>query len=330
MEPPRLQSLDWHQLELRYAPLRLADPSAIARLARSIAVNGQLVPCIGVIRAEGAIVLVDGYRRVAALKQLGRDTVEVECWCGDLTHVLLGVLARARSRALAPIEEAYLLRELMAEASLSQHEIARRCDRDVSWVNRRLQLLTGLPDSVLEAVRRGDVSTWAAVRILAPLARANTAHSEQILAGLRKTPLSTRQLTAWFEQYQRASKDVRARMVEAPGLLLNALTAQQEQKRSVSLRDGPEGEVLADIRLLDSVSARLSRKLCALSTSSPTALPPAVTAATSSLYHALESLQHHLMRICHHDTPSALPSGTDTASTRPGRTRDQPEPEAVA
>ncbi len=38
--------LDLHRLELRYAALRLRDAPAITRLAQSIAVNGQLVPCI--------------------------------------------------------------------------------------------------------------------------------------------------------------------------------------------------------------------------------------------------------------------------------------------
>jgi hypothetical protein len=44
------------------------------------------------------------------------------------------------------------------------------------------------------------------------LARANSAHAEQLLATLRTTPLSTRQLAHWFAQYQRASRPVRERM----------------------------------------------------------------------------------------------------------------------
>lgn len=213
-------TLDLHRLELRYASLRLPDLPAITRLARSIAADGQLVPCI-VVAGEGqAFILVDGYRRIAALRSLGRDRAEVECWPVDLVHALLGVLARTHSRSFAPIEEAFLLRELISGASLSQHEVARRCGRDVSWVNRRLQLLGGLSDALLEAVRQGRVSTWAAVRILGPLARANSAHAERLLATLRQTPLSTRQLANWFAQYQRAARPVRERMVESPKLLL--------------------------------------------------------------------------------------------------------------
>jgi ParB-like chromosome segregation protein Spo0J len=152
-------TLDLHRLDLRYASLHLPDPPAITRLARSIAADGQLVPCIAVTGEGEAFILVDGYRRIAALRHLGRNTAEVECWQADLAQALLGVLARTRSRSFAPIEEAFLLRELISGGQLSQHEVARRCGRDVSCVSRRLQLLGGLSDALLEAVRQGQVST---------------------------------------------------------------------------------------------------------------------------------------------------------------------------
>ena len=44
-----------------------------------------------------------------------------------------------------------MLRELAGEAGLSQHELARRTGRDVSWVNRRLKLLDALSEELLEA-----------------------------------------------------------------------------------------------------------------------------------------------------------------------------------
>jgi hypothetical protein len=143
---------------------------------------------------------------------------------------------------------------------------------------------------------------WAAVRILGPLARANAAHAEQLLASLRKTPLSTRQLANGFAQYQRASRPVRERLVESPQLLLEAVAARQEEKVAERLREGPEGEGLADLRLLEAVGARLKRRLSALSLPL-TALSPAVTAVVASLQPALESLQRHLTRVCPHDIP---------------------------
>ena len=88
--------LDLHRLELRFADSRLVEPRAVARLAESIERCGQIVPCI-VVAAPGsqdgegggaqALVLIDGYRRVGALRRLGRDTVGVEQWSCDLTSV---------------------------------------------------------------------------------------------------------------------------------------------------------------------------------------------------------------------------------------------------
>jgi hypothetical protein len=61
----------------------------------------------------------------------------------------------------------------------------------------------------------------------------------------------------------------------------SAVAARQEEKVAERLREGPEGEVLADLRILEAVGARLKRRLSALSSPS-TALPPAITAAVAS------------------------------------------------
>ena len=170
--PPAMTSMDshhlevdLHQLDLRFAASRLVDPQAVARIAQSIERCGQIVPCI-VVAPPGGVgagseppVLIDGYRRVAALRRLGRDTASVEQWTCGLAEAVLGVLARAQDRSFASIEEALLLRELMQGQGLSQHDLARRCGRDASWVSRRLQLLSGLPDAALAAVRTGKLSS---------------------------------------------------------------------------------------------------------------------------------------------------------------------------
>ncbi len=159
MDSQRLD-LDLHRLELRFAGSRLLEPRAVARIAHSIERCGQIVPCIVVAVPGGAggeleqLVLIDGYRRIAALRRLGRDTASVERWTCDVTDALLGLLARTQNRPFASIEEALLIRELLQEQGLSQHDVARRCGRDVSWVSRRLQLLSGLPDAALTAGAR--------------------------------------------------------------------------------------------------------------------------------------------------------------------------------
>ncbi|HVA19370.1 MAG TPA: ParB N-terminal domain-containing protein [Solirubrobacteraceae bacterium] len=263
--------IDLHRLELRFAETRLPEPRAIERLAQSIEQCGQLIPCVAV-PADGAQppplierwVLIDGYRRVAALKRLGRDTAQVQVWRCELAHGLLQALACAQARRSDPIEEALLLRELLEGFGLTQHELARRSGRNISWVNRRLTLLTGLPQECLAAVRTGTVSCWAATRVLAPLARANATHAAALLKAAREQPLSTRELSEWFAHYQRASRPVRERMVVQPGLFLKALRAREQEHHLEQLRSGPEGQILSDLRHLDALIGRLRERLAAL------------------------------------------------------------------
>ena len=302
MDSHRLE-LDLHQLDLRFAASRLVDPQAVARIAQSIERCGQIVPCIVAPAPGGAgagaapLVLIDGYRRVAALRRLGRDTASVEQWTCGLTEAVLGVLARAQDRSFAIIEEALLLRELMQGHGLSQQDLARRCGRDVSWVSRRLQLLSGLPDAALAAVRTGKLSAWAANRVVVPLARANAAHADSLLAALAASPLSTRELQCWFAHYQQAAQTVRERMVGDPRLFLNALRANDERRAGDRLRDGPEGECIVDLRCLEAVIARLTDRAAALQS-----VPLALTAAVPRLWSALDVLTIAIHRGNRHDS----------------------------
>src|SRR5258708_5193628 len=125
---------------------------------------------------------------------------------GDLPGPVPGVLARAQGRPCAAIEEALQVREITQGVGLSQHEVARRCGRDVSWVSRRLQLLSALPDAAVVAVREGRLSTGAAARVLPPLARANGEQADRMLTALAGAPPSTRELRCWVKHYEGASR----------------------------------------------------------------------------------------------------------------------------
>jgi len=331
MQTPWLD-LDLHRLELRFAAARLVEPRAVERIARSIEVGGQIVPCIAVAEApvtawQGSerLVLVDGYRRVAALRRLGRDTARVECWSCELSEALLSVLARTQSRPFAAIEEALQLRELTQGLGLSQHEVARRCGRDVSWVSRRLQLISALPDTALEAVRTGRLSSWAVGRVIAPLARANAEHARHLLQALEGTPLSTRALRSWFGHYQSAGHTMRQRLVDHPRLFVEAQQERAEQERGELLRDGPEGECEADLRRLNVIIARLRKRLPGLRPLSDT-----VVSAVPRLKVSLEALCNDIERYAQHDSDRDPHQRANPAGARPQPARDQPTAAAVA
>ena len=323
--------LDLYRLELRFAETRLPEPRAVERLAQSIEQCGQLIPCVAV--PSGGVqpppvkerwVLIDGYRRVAALKRLGRDTAQVQVWRCELAQGLLQALACAQARRLDPIEEALLLRELLEGFGLTQHELARRSGRDVSWVNRRLTLLTGLPQECLAAVRAGTLSCWAATRVLAPVARANAAHAAALLQAAREQPLSTRELSEWFTHYQRASRPVRERMVGQPGLFLKALRARQQDRDVDELRSGPEGQIVSDLRHLDALIGRLRERLAALPGQQ---LPREVLEVLRCLRARLVIWCQELGRYDHDQTgdPECGTHALPAKATQPARDHARPE-----
>jgi ParB family transcriptional regulator, chromosome partitioning protein len=256
-ELTQVKTLEIAHLDLRYAHTRIRRPEAVLPLMRSLEKWGQLRP-VSVVRPDSAChVLVDGYLRVEALRRCGKDVVLAEVWLCNEMEALLQVLIREQERRWEALEEASLIRELHDRYELSQETIARLLGRDKSWVCRRLSLLSALPDEVLDAVRSGDLSPWAASRVLAPLARANPEHAK----ALSQAHLPTREMEELFRHYQKANRKERERMMLDPVLFLKALRAREEESRSHSLKEGPEGKWLKDMKVVAHMLVRLGKAL---------------------------------------------------------------------
>lgn len=319
------EDIELSRLELRFASARVSDARAVERLARSIDQCGQLIACIAIADAE-RLVLIDGYRRVAALRTLGRDTASVERWHCSVAEGLLTVLTRSRSRPFAAIEEALLLRELVSVFALSQREAARRSGRDVSWVQRRLQLVVALPDPLLDALRAGSLSSWAASRILAPLARANADHAKRLLCALQSAPLSTRELKTWFTHYQGAQHEMRERLIGHPRLLLDSLAARDQQREGERLGAGPEGAALSELRRLEA-RLRQARKSLSPLTVPVTEPLAAACARVSTLWRALHA---EFTRLIDDDAERNQRCRAHLAGPGAKPSRDQPPAQALA
>ena len=256
-----LETLEIAHLDLRYAHTRIRRLEALLPLMRSVEQWGQLRPVSVVPSDPPCHVLVDGYRRVEALRRCGKDLVLAEVWSCTEREALLALLMREQDRRWEALEEASLIRELHERHELSQESIARLLGKDKSWVCRRLSLLSALPEQVLESVRNGHLSPWAAGRVLAPLARANPEHATALSLILSEEHLSTRELEEFFRHYQKANRKQRQNMVLNPVLFLKALRAKEEDSRTYGLKEGPEGKWLKDMKGVAHILVRLTRTL---------------------------------------------------------------------
>lgn len=147
--------LEFHQLDRRWEHLRVRHPARQRRLLASLVEAGQQTPIV-VVAAESQpdrYVVIDGYKRIAALEQLGRDTVEAVEW--PLTEAAAVLLDRSLrlSEHESALEVGWLLAEMEKRFGYSLDELARRFDRIVSWVSRRLALVELLPEAIQQQVR---------------------------------------------------------------------------------------------------------------------------------------------------------------------------------
>src|SRR6185295_2557052 len=164
--------LEFHQLDRRWEHLRVHRPARQRRLLASLVEVGQQTPIV-VVATEGQAdryVVIDGYKRIVALQQLGRDTVEAVVWpMSEAAAVLLDRSLRLSEHETA-LEVGWLLAELEQRFGYGLDELARRFDRSVSWVSRRLALVEVLPEAIQQQVREGKILAQLAFKFLAPVA----------------------------------------------------------------------------------------------------------------------------------------------------------------
>jgi len=253
----RIKPIEIVHLNLRYSNIRVQDPKTVIRMADSMERYGQIMPILVVTADAPHYTLIDGYLRVAAAKRCGKDTLLSHIWHGSEKDALCHVLVKDNERKWDIFEQAGLIQELHRRHGLSQRNIAHLLGKDPSWVSRRLSILASLPDKVAKSVQRGNLSSWAATRVLTPMARANAEHAGRLAENLIKHPLSTRQLFIFFKHYQRSNRKVRENMVNNPQLFVKAEQTGKDIGKSRLLKAGPEGKFKEDLRIIGHMAQRL-------------------------------------------------------------------------
>lgn len=246
--------LEFHQLEQKYAGLRIADAARTARLVASLCEHGQQQPVLVVRGADERYVLIDGYARVAALGELKRDTVRATALELSEAHALLLAFRLERNRARSVIEEAWLLRELVHTHAIAQRELGAMLGRSASWVSRRLALVDVLPAAVEQAVRRGAVAAQAAMKCLVPLARANAGQCERLVANLGHRRLSVRQMAKLYAGWRAGNAAQREGIVDRPLLYLDL--EEREPERPLDPGTEREQRLVRDLGTLSGICRR--------------------------------------------------------------------------
>lgn len=247
-------------LDLRYARLRARRPMTEKRLMASLGEAGQQSPVVVVPGAEaGLYVVIDGHKRVRALRRLKADVVKVVVWEMSVEEGLVTAYQMSSGSGWNAVEEGWLTWELVRVAGLSSSEAGRRLDRSKAWVSGRLGLVESLPEAVLEGVRSGKIGAYTATRHLLPFARANAEDCENLAAKMIKNGLRSREVESLCRYYGSASREGRRHMLEDPARFLKALEAAR-QKDAVAV-GSVEDRCLKNMELVGGVALGLARSL---------------------------------------------------------------------
>jgi len=213
-EETAVVGLDVDQIGDRLARFRLRQPEAEKAMLASLRRYGQISPVVVFVHA-GHYELIDGYKRLAAFRELGvepRVSARVlETDDKGAKAAMLG-LNRATSRA-CELEEAWIVFALVREDKLAQVEVAELVGHTASWVCRRLGLIEKLGEEAKEDLRLGLLSATAA-RHVARLPRGN---QRAVLDVVRREALSVRELGAVVDLLQASPGQEQQRFIlEAP------------------------------------------------------------------------------------------------------------------
>lgn len=249
--------LEFHQLDHRHEALRVRHPLRQRQLLASLAASGQQTPIVVVAIADkpDRYLVIDGYKRIAALKQLGRDTVEAVIWpLGEIAALVLDRSLRWSERESA-LEEGWLLADLEQRFGYDLEKLARQFDRSVSWVSRRLALVELLPDSVQQQVRTGEISAHVAMKYLVPVARGSLDDCQRMAAAFARHKFSSRQAGQLYAAWRDASPQIRQRILEQAQLFLK-VQAEPQPAAVSSLQ-----ELLRDLEMVTAIAQRANRRL---------------------------------------------------------------------
>lgn len=248
-----LRQVPLSDLDLALGRLRRITSGAVRHKCISLREKGQLSPLIAAAHEDG-LILVDGFARLRAARELGWSTVLVAIVRLSAVEMKAQLFLRNRARGLQVLEECRLVRELAEVDRLSQVEIGELLERHKSWVCRRLFLSRSLSAQIIEDAELGLLG-GGSLRRLALLSPRN---QEELIAVARRDGLSSRETSALLELWRRADDpELRRNLIEHPREAIERAHARPPATRAPRSLD----DLFNLLESLTQLSLRVERRI---------------------------------------------------------------------
>lgn len=330
--------LEFHQLDQRWQHLRVRDPQRHRHLLASLAETGQQTPIVVVLAEDDSAgqtsqryLVIDGHKRIAALQQLGRDTVDATVWAMSEAEALLLDRTLRLSQQETALEQGWLLLEMEQRYGYSIEELARRFDRGTTWVSRRLALVELLPEAIQQQVREGTIAAQLAMKYLVPMARVNVADCERMAAAFATHRWNTRQAGQLYTAWREGTRLVRERILAAPELFLK--TQRQTQAPASTEAAALECDLESAAAIVQRASRRLTAALAEMDGKQRDQAQQKIGQARRALERMAQRIEQDKEQEAKEEThaePGTTSGDSGDAPARSEQPRDCPRIETVA
>lgn len=257
----KIVEVELDALDLRYAKLRAKRPVVEKRLLASVEEVGQHSPVIVVAAEEpGRWVLIEGRKRVRALRRLKAEAVNAVVWELAPAEALIAAYQLQDGSGYNALEEGWLVWELVRGAGLTLGGVGQRLERSKAWASGRLGLIESLPERVLEGVGNGQIGAYVATRYLLPFARANASDCEKLAEKIIENEFRSREVQVLCQHYAAARQSAKSRIVAEPVRFLAALKQARQGALDLKLSEA-ENRCVNNLELIGKVALGLVRQL---------------------------------------------------------------------
>jgi hypothetical protein len=251
---------------------------------------------------------------VAALEQLGRDTVEAMVWEMSEAEALLLSRSLRFSPQESALEQGWLLAEMEQRFGYSLDELARRFDRSTSWVSRRLGLVELLPEAVQQQVREGKLAAQVAMKYLVPMARVSAGDCTRMAEAFVAQRCDTRQAGQLYTAWRTGTRAIRERILTEPELFLKT------QRQAPAAKPAAVEQVERDLDMAIAILRRTGRRLAE-------ALPEMTGPQQKQVQGQIETARRELTRMAERIGKEQEPKHAEPGTTHrdPGTEREGSE-----
>ena len=283
----KMMTLQISSIDDRYSCYRLIDPKSETAMAESMERYGQLTPIVVGEPLEEQYLLVDGFKRLRACRELGYSQINVSIFKAGKRALKAAMFHLNRQvRSMAPLEESMIIHGLYHDDKLTQEKIGTLLGFHKSWVCRRLSLLERLGDEVLEQVRLGLIGPGI-TRELTRLPRGNQMDTLYIMRKHQMTCRECAQLVTLLLESPRWEHDA---ILFFPEPILT--------KREPNRPPANTGFDLA-FKELSRIKKRCTALLNRLHEKAPQVVPATERAQTLELFNCIEEALRGIKKAIH-------------------------------